>query len=172
MKTLIIVVVSVLLVLTTMMLFSSAAAGLFQGNSFGGSSGGGLLRVGIPSAASLAAHGCPSSCGGVQFSYPFGIGRGCFRQGFELTCDHTAAHHPPKLLLGNSTSSIQLTYAYPATQSWIGSFGFNATMGRGGVDTYNNVYWSWETPDEGVFISRDNALYVAAMLMPSCLVTI
>ena len=170
MKTLIIVVVSVLLVLTTMMLFSSAAAGLFQGNSFGGSSGGGLLRVGIPSAASLAAHGCPSSCGGVQFSYPFGIGRGCFRQGFELTCDHTAAHHPPKLLLGNSTSSIQLTYAYPATQSWIGSFGFNATMGRGGVDTYNV---SWETPDE-VFLSVriTFCLLSAVMLTPTCLVTI
>jgi len=158
------VVAPSMLLLVLMMVFISSAGGSsladddVHGSSRAGGSGG-LLR-GIPSASSLLAHGCPSSCGGVQFSYPFGIGRGCFRQGFELTCDHTAAHHPPKLLLGNSTSSIQLTYAYPATQSWIGSFGFNATMGRGGVDTYNNVYWSWETPDEGVFISRDNALYV------------
>jgi len=156
------VVAPSMLLLVLMMVFISSAGGSsladddVHGSSRAGGSGG-LLR-GIPSASSLLAHGCPSSCGGVQFSYPFGIGRGCFRQGFELTCDHTT--HPHKLLLGNSTSSIQLTYAYPATQSWIGSFGFNATMGRGGVDTYNNVYWSWETPDEGVFISRDNALYV------------
>ncbi|KAG2650987.1 hypothetical protein PVAP13_1NG418795 [Panicum virgatum] len=49
---------------------------------------GGLLH--IPSAASLA-H-CPSRCGGGQ---PFGIGSGCFRQGFELTCNH--ATEPPKI---------------------------------------------------------------------------
>jgi hypothetical protein len=136
-----------------MLFSSSAAAGLLHGSA-GGISRGGLLH--IPSADFLAAHRCPSSCGEAQFFYPFGIGRGCFRQGFELTCDHTT--HPPKLLLGNSTSStIHLTYAYPDDQS-IGFFGFNATMGRG-VDTYN-VSMSWETPDEGVFISSNNNLYV------------
>jgi hypothetical protein len=93
----------------------------------------------------------------VRISYPFGIGPGCFRQGFELTCDHTV--HPPKLFLGNSSSSIQLTDAFFLGDSRIGFLGFNATMGRG-VDTYNVSCWSWETPDEGVFISSNNQLYV------------
>ncbi|KAI4983343.1 hypothetical protein ZWY2020_023835 [Hordeum vulgare] len=42
----------------------------------------------IPSAVEL--NRCPSSCGGVAIRYPFGIGPGCFRQGFELTCNSTA----------------------------------------------------------------------------------
>nr|CAB3450430.1 unnamed protein product [Digitaria exilis] len=56
----------------------------------------------LPPATSIA-H-CPSSCGDVSISYPFGIGAGCFRQGFELTCNHTT--QPPKLFLGNSTTQL------------------------------------------------------------------
>uniref|UniRef100_R7W8X9 Wall-associated receptor kinase galacturonan-binding domain-containing protein n=1 Tax=Aegilops tauschii TaxID=37682 RepID=R7W8X9_AEGTA len=29
---------------------------------------------------------CQESCGGVDIPYPFGIGAGCFRPGFEITC--------------------------------------------------------------------------------------
>jgi len=36
----------------------------------------------------MALPGCPSRCGNVSISYPFGIGRGCFLQhDFEVTCD-------------------------------------------------------------------------------------
>uniref|UniRef100_A0ACD5ZYJ2 Uncharacterized protein n=1 Tax=Avena sativa TaxID=4498 RepID=A0ACD5ZYJ2_AVESA len=31
--------------------------------------------------------GCQASCGGVDIPYPFGIGAGCFRPGFEIGCD-------------------------------------------------------------------------------------
>ncbi|KAL5230284.1 hypothetical protein ABZP36_029060 [Zizania latifolia] len=30
---------------------------------------------------------CQDSCGGMPIPYPFGIGGGCFRPGFEMTCD-------------------------------------------------------------------------------------
>jgi hypothetical protein len=88
----------------------------------------------------------------VRISYPFGIGPGCFRQGFELTCDHTA--HPPKLLLGNTATRITsggIVSNYRTTP-----LGFNVTMSPV-VDTYNV---SWQTPDAGVFISDSNGLYV------------
>ncbi|KAE8769564.1 Wall-associated receptor kinase 4 [Hordeum vulgare] len=34
--------------------------------------------------------GCQPSCGGVDIPYPFGIGEGCFREGFEITCKNSA----------------------------------------------------------------------------------
>ncbi|KAL6650269.1 hypothetical protein ACP70R_009194 [Stipagrostis hirtigluma subsp. patula] len=30
---------------------------------------------------------CPDTCGGMAIQYPFGIGAGCFRKGFEIVCD-------------------------------------------------------------------------------------
>ncbi|XP_068652814.1 wall-associated receptor kinase 4-like [Aristolochia californica] len=35
---------------------------------------------------SFAVPGCPDTCGGVNVSYPFGIGGGCFLPGFEVRC--------------------------------------------------------------------------------------
>uniref|UniRef100_A0A0D9YVC3 Protein kinase domain-containing protein n=1 Tax=Oryza glumipatula TaxID=40148 RepID=A0A0D9YVC3_9ORYZ len=108
--------------------------------------GGGLLS--IPSNDSLA-H-CPSRCGNVNISYPFGIGPGCFRQGFEVTCDNTT--RLPKLFLGNSTTEItdlndRFVYV---------SIGFNVTI-IPGTSVYN---LSWKSPAKGFNISDYNYLYV------------
>ncbi|KAI4974211.1 hypothetical protein ZWY2020_047491 [Hordeum vulgare] len=38
--------------------------------------------------SSLAKPGCPTRCGDIDILYPFGIGPGCFRRGFEITCNN------------------------------------------------------------------------------------
>ncbi|KAM0903520.1 hypothetical protein ACQ4PT_018578 [Festuca glaucescens] len=46
---------------------------------------------------------CQSSCGGVDVPYPFGIGPGCFRPGFEIICNKSMP------ILGNTShASIQV----------------------------------------------------------------
>jgi hypothetical protein len=111
--------------------------------------GDGLLA--IPTNASLS-H-CPSWCGDVQISYPFGIGPGCFRQGFELTCDHTAPS--PRLFFVSGNSSIQVTSVHIGiSRVRVSAVGFNVTMSAG-VDTYTQ---SWKAPP-GVISYGSNYLF-------------
>lgn len=84
-----------------------------------------------PSAADLA-H-CPKNCGDVSIWYPFGIGPGCFRQGFEVTCDRTTK--PWKLFLGKGNTTTQVTALYPAG-TVLASIVYTITMAPG-VGTYN-----------------------------------
>ncbi|CAL4968317.1 unnamed protein product [Urochloa decumbens] len=117
----------------------------------GGTGGGGGI-LSVPSAASLA-H-CPTRCGDATFSYPFGTAPGCFRQGFELTCNHTT--QPPRLFWANSTTQILSADA----DSVSASISFSIAM-TPGTNTYTR---SWESPAKGLIISsnRDNSfsLYV------------
>jgi hypothetical protein len=106
----------------------------------------------VPSNASLA-H-CPTSCGNVSFSYPLGTAPGCFRQGFELTCDHT--FRPPRLFWLNSTVQI-LDASNMANPIVYGSIGFSITMTAAGTSTYTR---SWESPAKGLSIDSDNSMYV------------
>ncbi|XP_047051905.1 wall-associated receptor kinase 5-like [Lolium rigidum] len=103
----------------------------------------------IPTNDSLA-H-CIPRCGDADIWYPFGVGSGCFRQGFELTCDHSTK--PPKLFLGSST--IVLTAAY--SDAAVTPIFFNLTT-EPGTNTYN---MSWESPAEGITLGVYNTLFVA-----------
>ncbi|OEL18875.1 Wall-associated receptor kinase 2 [Dichanthelium oligosanthes] len=98
-----------------------------------------------PSAASLA-H-CPKTCGDVSIWYPFGIGPGCFRQGFEVTCNRTTK--PWKLFLGNTTT--QVTGLYPSG-TVLASFVYTIPMVPG-IGTYN---LSWQSPGRNLNIESYN----------------
>ncbi|URD86272.1 OsWAK receptor-like protein kinase [Musa troglodytarum] len=50
---------------------------------------------------------CPKSCGNISFEYPLGIGSGCFRPGFNLTCINQTTDPPSqRLLLGDGTVEV------------------------------------------------------------------
>ncbi|CAL9204414.1 unnamed protein product, partial [Musa hybrid cultivar] len=50
---------------------------------------------------------CPKSCGNISFEYPFGIGSGCFRPGFNLTCMSHSTDPPTRsLFLGDGTVEV------------------------------------------------------------------
>jgi len=115
-----------------------------------GGAGGGILSA--PSSASLA-H-CPTRCGDVSFSYPLGTAPGCFRQGFELTCDTTT--RPPRLFWANSTTQILDAGDVASYGSVYGLIGFSITM-TPGTTSYTR---SWESPAKGLVIDPGNALYV------------
>ncbi|CAL9157082.1 unnamed protein product, partial [Musa hybrid cultivar] len=48
---------------------------------------------------------CPKNCGNISFECPFGIGDGCSRPGFNLTCrNHSTS--APRLFLGDGTIEV------------------------------------------------------------------
>ncbi|TVU16392.1 hypothetical protein EJB05_39951, partial [Eragrostis curvula] len=55
----------------------------------------------------VALPGCPEACGNITVPYPFGIGQGCFRPGFNLTCDET--HYPPRLLVEHNVQVLNIS---------------------------------------------------------------
>uniref|UniRef100_A0A453CH77 Protein kinase domain-containing protein n=1 Tax=Aegilops tauschii subsp. strangulata TaxID=200361 RepID=A0A453CH77_AEGTS len=58
-------------------------------------------------AAAAPVRRCPTSCGLIDFSYPFGVGPGCSLPGFNLTCD--ANTYSKRLLLGSPSVTIVRT---------------------------------------------------------------
>ncbi|CAO2173711.1 unnamed protein product [Urochloa humidicola] len=99
-----------------------------------------------PSAADLA-H-CPKSCGGTIFSYPFGIGPGCFRPGFEVTCNRST--RPPKLFLGSNDTTTQIVQQNPLGSVYT-SIVFNIpTRPDGAPGTKYSI--SWEAPGRSLYL--------------------
>ncbi|XP_037454070.1 wall-associated receptor kinase 1-like isoform X1 [Triticum dicoccoides] len=51
---------------------------------------------------------CPNKCGNMSIPYPFGMKPGCFRQGFQVTCNYSFDH--PRAYLANSEQRTQQFY--------------------------------------------------------------
>uniref|UniRef100_A0A8I6XU74 Protein kinase domain-containing protein n=2 Tax=Hordeum vulgare subsp. vulgare TaxID=112509 RepID=A0A8I6XU74_HORVV len=75
-------------------------------------------------AATAAAEGrtitvsstCQSSCGGIDIPYPFGIGTGCYRQGFEINCTDAGGAGPVPLLANTSIPVVSLSTDPPESR--------------------------------------------------------
>lgn len=111
-----------------------------------------LQFVASATAGPIALPGCPENCGGVQVPYPFGIGRGCFHEGFNLTCDE--AQHPAKLLLGDGVEVLDIslpdcTVRIQTKISWVEyAAEFNGS-------------WSVPAPDGPLMVSTARNSFVA-----------
>uniref|UniRef100_A0ACD5V0P5 Uncharacterized protein n=1 Tax=Avena sativa TaxID=4498 RepID=A0ACD5V0P5_AVESA len=64
------------------------------------------LLVAALAAGPIALPGCPETCGDIAVPYPFGIGPGCFHEGFNLSCQKK---HRTKLLLGDGTEVLGIS---------------------------------------------------------------
>ncbi|VAI63994.1 unnamed protein product [Triticum turgidum subsp. durum] len=136
----------ILIAMSFVLMFLAAAP---QASAAVPGAAGGILQ--IPSNDSLA-H-CIPRCGDVDIPYPFGIGPGCFRQGFDLTCNHSTKH--PRLFLGSST--IQVTDIGVYSGVVLTPIIYNLTT-MSGTNTYDII---WQAPAKGITLTSDNTLYVA-----------
>ncbi|KAL6651529.1 hypothetical protein ACP70R_010454 [Stipagrostis hirtigluma subsp. patula] len=59
-------------------------------------------------ATPVALPGCPETCGNITVPYPFGTRPGCFREGFNLTCDE-APGRPPKLFVRDGVEVVAIS---------------------------------------------------------------
>jgi hypothetical protein len=66
-------------------------------------------RIGLP--------GCNTTCGDVSVPYPFGFGPSrCYWPGFNLTCDTSRSHQPPRLLL-DADGNLQVAEIFLSNQT-------------------------------------------------------
>nr|XP_009392075.1 PREDICTED: putative wall-associated receptor kinase-like 16 [Musa acuminata subsp. malaccensis] len=59
-----------------------------------------------PPSPNVVSPHCNETCGSISIPYPFGIGHGCFREGFEVTCEVVKGSATPRAFLGGSEGNI------------------------------------------------------------------
>nr|XP_045086272.1 wall-associated receptor kinase 2 [Aegilops tauschii subsp. strangulata] len=92
-----------------------------------------LLAAAVAAASGATTHGgCLPSCGGVDIPYPFGIGPGCFREGFEVECINSGP-----VLAGTPLRVVQLTLDPDESQVML-PIGWQCYNVSDPDDTYNN----------------------------------
>ncbi|KAG0527834.1 hypothetical protein BDA96_06G267300 [Sorghum bicolor] len=113
------------------------------------------VATAVAAAAPVALPGCPETCGNITVPYPFGTRHGCFREGFNLTCDETPGR-PPRLLVGDGgvevvgisladgtvrihTKMLGVSLPVPGNSS---SIRFNGSWSAGVMDTAGRLFVS------------------------------
>ncbi|KAJ4772084.1 Wall-associated kinase family protein [Rhynchospora pubera] len=109
-----------------------------------------ILADNKPLISSATLSHCPSKCGDFDLTdvYPFGIGEGCFRPGFELICNNQT--EPPVLFLGDGSTkivdfSIHSAHNYVLVDSPV-------YIPPQGAISYNG---SWKVPGQSFTIDYD-----------------
>ncbi|XP_044436064.1 wall-associated receptor kinase 2-like [Triticum aestivum] len=86
------------------------------------------------------------SCGGVDIPYPFGIGAGCFRKGFEIECINGGP-----VLAGTSLRVLKLSLDPDESQVML-PIGWECYNASDPIDTYNNWdYGETTMNNDGVY---------------------
>ena len=112
-----------------------------------------LLPLVVPFLAATAVadggRSCPTSCGAIDISYPFGVGPACSRPGFNLTCDATTYSNDLRLGSPNATVDYMITSASGSVTSVAVHVVRSVSM-PAGAGTYSA---SWEGPGRPFAIS-------------------
>uniref|UniRef100_A0ACD5V7I5 Uncharacterized protein n=1 Tax=Avena sativa TaxID=4498 RepID=A0ACD5V7I5_AVESA len=61
-----------------------------------------LASIKSSTASGMAKPGCRETCGNLTIPYPFGIGEGCFREGFDVSCVNNSVYRH------NSSSRLEI----------------------------------------------------------------
>ncbi|KAJ4809388.1 Wall-associated kinase family protein [Rhynchospora pubera] len=107
------------------------------------------LIISLFPAAALAASttsnmslpGCPNTCGNITIPYPFGTRAGCYRPGFDITCNESAT--PAKAIMGTNIEVLDfnITSAEIRVLNFIGYVCYNQNSQQN--DT-------WSTPSSNI----------------------